>query len=116
MWDEISVSKADVTVIPSQFKVTKQILIHGKPFRTLKIKYVGSRPAEQLIWPSQQRIVATVEESVLKSEMTDLESQEEDDPSVSSCILLASSCLLHLLLSASSTSSYQLAWISSSNQ
>jgi hypothetical protein len=114
VWHEISVSKADVTVIPSQFKVTKQILIHGKPFRTLK--NVGSRPAEQLMWPSQQRIVATVEESVLKSEMTDLESREEDDPSVSSCILLASSCLLHLLLSVSSTSSYQLTWISSSNQ
>ena len=29
---------------------------------------------------SQQCIVATVEESVLKSEMTGLESQEEDDP------------------------------------
>ncbi len=31
---------------------------------------------------SQQRVVATVEESVLKTEMTVLESQEEDDPMV----------------------------------
>jgi len=28
VWDEISASNADVTVIPSQFKVTKQILLH----------------------------------------------------------------------------------------
>jgi hypothetical protein len=29
---------------------------------------------------SQQRVMATVEESVLKTEMTGIESQEEDDP------------------------------------
>ena len=33
-----------------------------------------------MILRSQQRIVATVEESVLRMEMTVLESQEEDDP------------------------------------
>jgi hypothetical protein len=78
--DERSVSNVDVTVIPSQFKVTKQILLHWQPFRDLKLKYVGSRQAEQLILLSQQHIVATVEESVLKTEMTVLESQEEDAP------------------------------------
>jgi hypothetical protein len=36
--------------------------------------------AEQLNLRSQQRIVATVEDSVLRTEMTDLESLEEDDP------------------------------------
>ena len=41
---------------------------------------MGSRQAEQLSLRSQQRIVVTVEESVLKTEMTDLESQEEDAP------------------------------------
>ncbi len=41
---------------------------------------MGSRQAEQLSLRSQQRVVATVEESVLKTEMADLESQEEDDP------------------------------------
>jgi hypothetical protein len=46
--DEISVSNADVTVMPSQFKVTKQILLHWQPFRDLKLKYVGSCQAEQL--------------------------------------------------------------------
>ena len=34
--DESSVSNADVTAIPSQFKVTKQILLHWQPFRDLK--------------------------------------------------------------------------------
>ncbi len=41
---------------------------------------MGSRQAEQLSSRSQQRVVATVEESVLKTEMTGLESQEEDTP------------------------------------
>jgi hypothetical protein len=40
----------------------------------------GSHRAEQLSLHSQQRIVATVEDSVLQTEMTDLESQEEDVP------------------------------------
>jgi hypothetical protein len=44
----------------------------------------GSRRAEQLSLRSQQRVVDTVEESVLKTEMTGLESQEEDAPDVSS--------------------------------
>ena len=80
-WDESSASNAGVAAIPSQFKVTKQILLHWQPFRDLKLKYVGSRQAEQLrSLHSQQRIVATVEESVLKTEMVVLESQEEDAP------------------------------------
>jgi hypothetical protein len=83
VWDESSASNTDVTVIPSQFKVTKQILLHWKPFWDLKLKYVGSRQTEQLNLRSQQRVVATVEESVLKTEMTDLESQEEDAPKAS---------------------------------
>ncbi len=80
MRDESSASNADVTAIPSQFKVTKQILLHWQPFRDLKLKYVESRQAEQLSLRSQQRVVATVEESVLKTEMAGLESQEEDAP------------------------------------
>jgi hypothetical protein len=46
--------------------------------------FAGSRRAEQFSLSSQQRLVATVEESVLKTEMAGLESQEEDDPK---CIL-----------------------------
>ncbi len=78
--DERSSSNAGVTDIPSQLKVTKQILLHWQPFQDLKIKFVGSRRNEQLSSRSQQRIVATVEESVLRTEMAGLESQEEDVP------------------------------------
>jgi hypothetical protein len=46
----------------------------------LKLKFAGSRHYEQLSSRSQQRIVATVEESVLRTEMDGLESQEEDAP------------------------------------
>ncbi len=46
--------------------------------------YTGWRRVEQLSLHSQQRIVSTVENSVLRTEMTDLESQEEDVPK---CIL-----------------------------
>jgi hypothetical protein len=42
--------------------------------------FPGSRRAEQLSLRSQQRIVDTVEDSVLRTEMTGLESQEEDVP------------------------------------
>jgi hypothetical protein len=35
---------------------------------------------EQLSSRCQQRVVATVEQSVLRTEMADLESQEEDTP------------------------------------
>ena len=80
MWDERSVSNTDVPVIPSQMKVTHQILNHWEPFRDLKFRYAGSRRAEQLSLRSQQRVVATVEDSVLRTEMADLESLEEDDP------------------------------------
>ncbi len=41
---------------------------------------MGSRQAEQLNSRSEQSVVATVEESVLKTEMTVLEPQEEDTP------------------------------------
>ena len=80
VWEERSVSNADVPVIPSQLKVTHQILSHWEPFRDLKTRFVGSRRAEQLSLRSQQRIVATVEDSVLRTEMTVLESLEEDAP------------------------------------
>ena len=78
--DERSVSNAGVAVIPSQFKVTQQILPHWQTFRDLNLKFVGSRRAEQLNLRSQQRIVVTVEDSVLRPEMSSLESQQEDDP------------------------------------
>ena len=78
--DESSASNADVPVISSQLKVTHQILSHWEPFRDLKVRFADSRRAEQLSLRSQQRIVATVEDSVLRTEMAGLESLEEDAP------------------------------------
>ncbi len=80
MRDESSTSNAGVAAIPSQLKVTQQILLHWQPFRDLKLKFVGSRRQEQLRSRCHQCVVATVEESVLRTEMTDLGSQEEDSP------------------------------------
>jgi len=57
--DESSDSNADVPVIPTQLKVTHQILslgtFHWEPFRDLKFMFAGSRRAEQLSLRSQQR-------------------------------------------------------------
>jgi hypothetical protein len=78
--DESSASNAAVTAIHSQHRVTQQILSHWQPFLDHKLMFAGSRRAEQLSLRSQQRIVATVEDSVLRTEMAGLESQEEDAP------------------------------------
>jgi hypothetical protein len=80
VWDESSASNVDATAIPSQHRVTQQILSHYQPFQDLKLMFAGSRREEQLSLRSQQRVVTTVEESVLKTEMAGLESQEEDAP------------------------------------
>jgi len=82
--NESSASNADAIAILSQHRVSQQILSHWQPFRDLKLMFAGSRRAEQLSLRSQQRIVATVEDSVLRmtlrTEMAGLESQEEDAP------------------------------------
>jgi hypothetical protein len=61
--DESSDSNADVTAIPSQLRVTQQILCHWQPFQALCVMFAGSHWAEQLSLHSQQRIVSTVEVS-----------------------------------------------------
>ena len=66
--------------MPSQHRVTMQILNHWQPFRDLKLMFAVSCRAEQLRLRSQQRIVATAEDSVLRTEMASLASQEEDAP------------------------------------
>ena len=78
--DESSASNVDVVVIPSQCRVTQQILSHCQSFRDLKLMFPDSRRAEQLNLRSQQSIVGTVEGSVLRTEMDGLESLEEDYP------------------------------------
>jgi hypothetical protein len=49
-------------------------------FGSFTLMFADSRHTEQLTLRSQQCIVATVEDSVLRTEMTGLESQEEDAP------------------------------------
>ncbi len=67
--DESSVSNTDVTIIPSYHRVTQQILSHWQPFLDLKLMFAGSHRAEQSSLRSQQSMVATVEDSVLRTEM-----------------------------------------------
>ncbi len=78
--DESSDSTSDVAVIPSQNKVTDQILRDWQPFIPLKLSYGDSCRVEQLNLWSQQHIVVTVEDSVHRTEIVGLESQEEDAP------------------------------------
>ncbi len=78
MRDESSACNTAITAIPSQHRISLQILNHWQHFRNLKLMFAGSRRAEQLSLRSQQRIVATVEDSVLRTEMDSFESQEED--------------------------------------
>jgi hypothetical protein len=72
--DAISVACA---AIPAQSRLTQQIINLWQPF---KQNFAVARRAEQLCLRTQQRIVATVEDSVLRTEMGALESQEEDAP------------------------------------
>jgi hypothetical protein len=49
-------------------------------FKDLKQTFAVSRRAEHLRFRAQQRVVATVADSVLRTEMENLESEEEDAP------------------------------------
>ena len=66
--------------MPPQNKLTQQISQHWQPFKDLQQTFAVSRRAEQPRLLTQQRIVATAEDSTLRTEMGDLESQEEDAP------------------------------------
>jgi hypothetical protein len=65
---------------PSQHRVTQQIIARWQPFKDLQQTFAVSRRAEQLRLHTQQRVVATVEDSALRVEMGALEPQEEDAP------------------------------------
>ena len=64
----------------TQQRLTHQILHHFQCFKDLKQTFAVSRRAEQLCLRTKQRVVATVEESVLRTEMENIESEEEDAP------------------------------------
>ena len=69
---------SNVVVIPTQHRVTQQILSRWQPFKDLKQTFAVSRRAEQLRQRVQQRVVATVEDSSLHTEIENLESDEGD--------------------------------------
>ena len=74
------VSNVVVNVIPSQDRITLQILNHWKNFRDLKLMFEGSCRAELGNLSSHQSIVDTVEPFVLRTEITGFESQEVNVP------------------------------------
>jgi hypothetical protein len=65
-------------LLSSPHRVTQQILSHWQSFLDLNLMFEDSCHVEQLSLNSQLCIVTTVEDSVLRTEMADLESQEED--------------------------------------
>jgi hypothetical protein len=69
-----------VTAIPEQNKATLQILSMRPPFSRSQADLCGLAPCGTALLACQQRVVATVEDSVLRTEMASLESQEEDAP------------------------------------
>jgi hypothetical protein len=69
---------SNVVAIPTQHRVTQQILSRWKPFKDLKTTFTVSHRAEQLSLRVQQRVITTVEDSALRTEMENLESDEED--------------------------------------
>ena len=60
--------------------LTHQILSKWEHFKDLKKTFMVSRREEQLCQRVQQSVVATVEDSVLCTEMENLESEEEYAP------------------------------------
>ena len=86
MYEQLYFLKVDVVLLgvhpPSVCETCRFLNFSLKwhPFRDLKLKFVGSRRQEQLSSRCQQRVVATAEESVLRTEMAGLESQEEAAP------------------------------------
>ena len=71
---------SNVASIPTQNRLTHQILSKWQHFKDLKQTFAISRRAEQLRQRVHQRLVTTVEDSVLRTEMENLESEEEDAP------------------------------------
>ncbi len=67
MWGEDASIAGDN--IPAQKTLPRQIALHWQPFKDLNQSFVVSCRAEQLRLHSQQRIVSTVEDSVLRTEM-----------------------------------------------
>jgi hypothetical protein len=69
-------SNVAVTAMPVQNRITLQILSMWEPFKVLKQTISVSLRAEQLRLRAQQRVVATVEDSILRSKTPSHRSDE----------------------------------------
>ena len=69
-----------IYIIKTQNRLTHQILNMWQHFKDLKQTFAVSRRAEQLCLRVKQCVIATVEDSALRTEMENLESDEEDAP------------------------------------
>jgi hypothetical protein len=67
---------SNVAAIPTQNKLIHQILSMWQHFKDLKQTFADSRRSEQLLLRAQQRVVGTVEDSVLRTDIAILVSQE----------------------------------------
>ena len=71
----------DTTIrIPSQRRLTDQLIAHWRPYVVLRQRLSGTRSEEQLRLRKPQKFKATVDDSVLRTEMGDLEPSDEDAP------------------------------------
>jgi hypothetical protein len=77
VWGE---DASSVATIPTQNRMTHQILSMCQHFKDLKQIFVVSHRTEHRHSRVHQCVVTTVEDSVLHTEMTSLESHEEDAP------------------------------------
>ena len=66
--------------IPTQQRISRQIIQHWKPFQALRQNFVGTRPAEQLRLQQPQKFKATVPDSSPRTEMGDLEPSADKPP------------------------------------
>ncbi len=68
----------DITKDATFYGVRQQMLSRWKPFKDLRQTFVVSLRAEQLRQRVHQRVVATVEDSALHTEMENLESEDHE--------------------------------------
>ena len=66
--------------IPSQHRVSLQLIEEWQPFKDLRQRFANTRRMEQLQLHAPQKITATVAESALRVEMEALEPEQEGAP------------------------------------
>ena len=66
--------------IPSQHRISLQLIEEWKPFKDLRQRFANTRRMEQLQLHAPQKITATVADSALRVEMEALEPEQEGAP------------------------------------